>query len=108
MRQLNPRELNDLLTTLPPDEQPLLLDVREPWEFAICHIEGARLLPMRQIPSALDQFDKHVPVVVICHHGIRSEHVALYLEYRGFTAVHNLRGGVDGWARDVDPQMATY
>jgi rhodanese-related sulfurtransferase len=108
MQQLNPRELADLLGRAEQDSRPILLDVREPWEFDICRLDGSRLIPMRQIPASLGQLETDQPVVVICHHGIRSQQVALYLEHQGFSQVYNLRGGVDGWARDVDPAMATY
>ena len=106
MDQITPRQLDDWLKTLEPT--PQLLDVREPWEFAICRIQGAELLPMRQIPTSMDQIARDRPVVVICHHGIRSQQVALYLEHQGFTEVMNLNGGVARWARDVDPMMPTY
>jgi rhodanese-related sulfurtransferase len=86
----------------------MLLDVREPWELEICRIEGAERIPMRRIPASLHQLEPDRPVVVICHHGIRSQQVALYLERQGFSQVYNLQGGVDGWARDVDPTMPTY
>ncbi|MGB5835102.1 MAG: rhodanese-like domain-containing protein [Thiohalocapsa sp.] len=108
MKDLNPLELVDLLRQSTQVDQPLLLDVREPWEFGICHIDGSRLVPMRQISAALTEFEIDQPLVVICHHGIRSLQVAQYLEHQGFSQVYNLRGGVDGWARDVDPAMATY
>jgi rhodanese-related sulfurtransferase len=107
MQQITPRELDALLRQSGEDA-PLLLDVREPWEFGICRIEGAKLVPMRQIPSSLSQLDTERPTVVICHHGIRSQQVALYLEHNGFSRVINLRGGVAGWAQDVDPSMPTY
>lgn len=89
-------------------EPPLLLDVREPWEFQICHIDGSQLVPMGQIPAALNALDRDRETVVICHHGIRSRQVARYLEYQGFSRVINLAGGVDAWARDVDHAMAVY
>jgi rhodanese-related sulfurtransferase len=104
--QITPRELRDRL--LGDDASPLLLDVREPWEYGICHIDGSRLLPMRTVVSALDELDPDRELVVICHHGIRSQQVALYLQHQGFQRVANLRGGVDAWARDIDPDMATY
>jgi rhodanese-related sulfurtransferase len=63
---------------------------------------------MRQIPAAAHDLDPAQETVVICHHGIRSRQVAYYLERMGFTDVVNLDGGVDAWARDVDPHMATY
>jgi rhodanese-related sulfurtransferase len=87
---------------------PLLLDVREPWEHQICHIAGSRLLPMRTLPAQLDQLERDTPVVCICHHGARSAHVAMWLARQGFADVYNLSGGVDAWARQVDPKMATY
>ncbi len=108
MQQLTPPQLDELLSNTTQDERPLLLDVRELWEFRICHINGSRLLPMRQIPAALTELQPDQPVVVICHHGIRSQQVAQFLEQQGFSQVFNLRGGVDGWAREVDPTMATY
>jgi rhodanese-related sulfurtransferase len=106
MDQITPRQLDDWLKTS--DSTPQLLDVREPWEYAICRIQGAELLPMRQIPTSMEQIARDRPVVVICHHGIRSQQVALYLEHQGFAEVMNLNGGVARWARDVDPTMPTY
>jgi rhodanese-related sulfurtransferase len=90
------------------EEPPLLLDVREPWEFAICHIQGSDLLPMGQLVAGIDRLDPRRETVVICHHGIRSQQVAIYLERRGFERVINLSGGVDAWARRIDPAMPTY
>lgn len=106
MRELNAADLRDYLAAT--TNNPLLLDVREPWEFRICQIEGSQLIPMGQIPAALNALDPERETVVICHHGIRSRQVAMYLDYQGFSAVINLAGGVDAWARDVDRQMATY
>jgi rhodanese-related sulfurtransferase len=87
---------------------PRLLDVREPWEHGICHIAGSRLLPIRSLPAQLDLREADDPVVCICHHGIRSAHVAMWLARQGFADVYNLSGGVDAWARQVDLKMATY
>ena len=106
MRELNAAELRDYLATS--TTKPLLLDVREPWEFRICQIEGSQLIPMGQIPAALKALDPGRETVVICHHGIRSRAVALYLESKGFTNVINLNGGLDAWARDTDRQMPSY
>jgi rhodanese-related sulfurtransferase len=104
MRNLGPSELAEHLA----DNQPVLLDVREPWEYAICHIEGSRLMPMAQVPANLDEFDYGQEIVVICHHGIRSRQVAMYMEHMGFHNVVNLLRGIDGWAREVDREMAVY
>jgi len=108
MRDLRPAELNDYLAAA--EQTPLLLDVREPWEFAICHIANSELVPMAQVPAAAaaGRLPKDRDIVVICHHGIRSRQVAMFLEYQGFERVINLFGGVDAWARDVDRTMAVY
>lgn len=88
--------------------RPVLLDVREPWEQAICRIDGSELMPMREIPQRFDSIDPAQPVVCICHHGHRSAHVAMFLNRQGYGDVYNLTGGVDAWARQVDRAMATY
>ena len=106
MREFSALELRDYLASA--DPAPLLLDVREPWEFRICQIEGSQLVPMGQLPASLKALDPARETVVICHHGIRSRQVAMYLDYQGFDRVINLAGGVDAWARDVDHRMATY
>lgn len=106
VREFSPIELRDHLANTEAD--PLLLDVREPWEYRICRIEGSQLVPMGQIPASLDALDPDRETVVICHHGIRSRQVARYLEYQGFRQLINLNGGVEAWARDVDLHMATY
>lgn len=89
-------------------EKPLLLDVREPWEFERARIEGARLVPMREVPSRVGEIDASKPVVAICHHGGRSMQVAVFLEKAGYKNVHNLVGGVDAWSRTVDPSVPVY
>lgn len=106
MREFSATQLRHYLATT--DRRPLLLDVREPWEFRICRIDGSQLIPMGQIPAAMQALDPAQETVVICHHGIRSRQVGMYLDYQGFANVINLTGGVDAWARDVDRQMATY
>lgn len=89
-------------------EQPVLLDVREPWEFQTCHIDGALAMPMDTIPVNLSELNPEQPIVCICHHGIRSMQVALFLEQYGFTQVSNLTGGLHAWAEQVDGTMPTY
>ena len=106
MRRFSALELKQYLEKA--DTSPLLLDVREPWEYQVCRIPNTQLLPMRQVPMAVDSLDRNRETVVICHHGVRSFAVARFLEQAGFTNVVNLDGGVAGWARDVDPSMPTY
>ena len=87
---------------------PVLLDVLEPWEFAVCSIPGAISLPLSHLPSRLETLDDEAETVAICHHGMRSLQAALFLEQAGFRRMFNLQGGVDAWARMVDVAMATY
>ena len=107
MKQLTPLELRAWLddATRP---QPILLDVREGWEIAYCQIDGSSWIPMREVQQRCDELDPAAEIVVICHHGVRSYHVANFLEHQGFSHVYNLSSGVDGWARQVDPTMKTY
>jgi rhodanese-related sulfurtransferase len=106
MQEISAKELKERLDG--GEDQALLLDVREPWEFEICHIPGAILIPMGDVEEKLDELDPEREIVVICHHGIRSQQVAYYLEQVGFGNVTNLSGGVAEWAAEVDPAMPTY
>ena len=87
---------------------PLLLDVREPWEFDICHIEGSLNMPMAQVPLHLDELQEADEIVVICHHGIRSRQIIWFMQQEFDQPLINLDGGVDAWAREVDPNMPLY
>lgn len=106
MQLLTARQLQQKLSA--DDPPPVLLDVRESWELDICRIQGSRHVPMGRIPQVLGELDKGVETVVICHHGMRSAQVGQYLERSGFTNIYNLTGGIDAWAREVDPTMAQY
>ncbi len=92
--------------------QPLLLDVREPWEVALAsiHLDGAptQNLPMGQIPQRLGELDPAQPILCICHHGMRSAQVVAFLERAGFESVYNLAGGIDAWSAQVDPSVPRY
>ena len=87
---------------------PLLLDVREPWEFQTCHIAGAQSMPMNTVPERMQELEEDAPIVCICHHGARSMSVAAFLERQGYARVINLTGGVHAWALQVDNAMPTY
>lgn len=106
MRDMRPSELQAHLAAA--EQAPLLLDVREPWEFDICHLPGSRLIPMGQLLQQIHQLDPGRETVVICHHGIRSKLIALQLDRAGFQRVINLAGGVEAWAREVDRDMPVY
>ena len=107
MRQLTARNLNSLLQGAP-EARPLLIDVREPWEFQLASITGSTHLPMGEIPSRIQEINSTHPTVVICHHGVRSLQVVAYLERQGFENLHNLQGGIDAWSREVDPAVPLY
>jgi rhodanese-related sulfurtransferase len=85
-----------------------LLDVREAHELAICEIEGAAHIPMAEIPARLAELPRDVPLVVMCHHGMRSRNVVNFLRRAGFANAVNLDGGIDDWAERVDQAMARY
>ena len=89
-------------------EPPVVLDVREPWEVAQCRIEGSVTVPMAMLPQAIGRLPRDRPIVVVCHHGVRSLHAAAWLARAGFADVHNLRGGIAAWANDVEPSMKRY
>lgn len=88
--------------------RPVVVDVREHWERALCALPGSLHIPMGEIPARLAELPAATDLVVVCHHGVRSRHVAAFLEHNGFTRVYNLSGGVDAWAREIDRAMAVY
>ncbi len=90
------------------EDGPLLLDVRENWEFATCQIPGSVQIPMALVPIRISELDDDREIVCICHHGARSMQVAAFLERNGFTDVTNLTGGIHAWAVQVDGAMPTY
>ncbi|OGI52431.1 MAG: sulfurtransferase [Candidatus Muproteobacteria bacterium RIFCSPHIGHO2_02_FULL_60_13] len=106
MRQLSVRELKERLDKK--SDKLVVLDVREPWERNICALPEAVTIPMREVPARAAELPKDANIVVVCHHGIRSQQVALYLERVGFDKLNNVVGGIDAWAREIDPKMQTY
>ncbi len=86
-----------------------LLDVREPWEFDAANIAGSKLIPMGDIPSrAHQELDPEDHIVVLCHHGVRSMNVTVWLRQQGFENAQSMRGGIDAWSRAVDPKVPLY
>lgn len=104
--QLSVTDARQLLDSAP--QQTVLVDVREPYELEICSIAGARHIPMRQIPHQLDALPRDKHILVLCHSGGRSMRVTEFLRAQGFTAVSNVAGGIDAWAREVDPALRRY
>ena len=101
---ITPQELNERLKA---GNRPELLDVREPWEFDLARIEGARLIPLSDLPDRVTELDPAAETVVICHHGSRSAYATRALGQAGFRKVLNLEGGLDAYA-DVDESVPKY
>lgn len=105
MQDIGPLALHELLQGPAP---PALVDVRESWEYEHASIDGSVHVPMAQIPTRHAELPKDRPLVVVCHHGVRSRQVALFLEHLGFQEVYNLAGGIHAWSCEVDPAVPMY
>jgi len=102
---IQPEELKSLLDG---GAKPVLLDVRQPEEVKAASIAGSIGIPMNDVAYRLDELDPNAEIVVYCHHGMRSQQVAMLLQMRGFKNVKNLAGGIDAWAIAVDPKVPRY
>jgi rhodanese-related sulfurtransferase len=107
IRELEPRELDAWLHD-DQREQPLIVDVRESWEFDLCRIEPSLLVPLAALPAAVATLPLDRDLVVVCHRGVRSLHAAAWLMSAGFGRVQHLRGGIAAWGDEVDAQMKRY
>ncbi|HZD47641.1 MAG TPA: rhodanese-like domain-containing protein [Silvibacterium sp.] len=106
--EITTQELGRLLSS-DGSERHILLDVREPWEHAAAHIKGSTLMPMGDIPSrAFQELDPEAHIIAICHHGVRSMNVAVWLRNQGFENAQSLRGGIDAWSAEIDPAVPRY
>ena len=85
-----------------------LVDVRQGWEHNICQISGSKLIPLDELPRRLDELPADQPLVMVCHHGMRSFHATLWLRQNGFPRAINLAGGIDAWAQKIDETLARY
>lgn len=98
----------ELAAELRGDNPPVLLDVREPWEAELVSIPGSVLIPLGELPNRTGELDTDRPLVVYCHHGMRSDRALQFLERLEFANVRHLTGGIDAWAVKVDPQAPRY
>jgi rhodanese-related sulfurtransferase len=105
MSEITPHALKARLASA---DRPLLLDVRQDWETRLCRLENAVHIPIEEIELRVDELSRDDEIVVYCHQGVRSAAVAEYLRSLGFARVQNLSGGLDAWARTVDPAMRRY
>jgi rhodanese-related sulfurtransferase len=101
--------VDQLKALLASDDPPILLDVREQWEFDTAHIANAILMPMGDVPSrAHQELDEEEHVVVLCHHGARSLSVTAWLRNQGYDKAQSVAGGIDAWSRAIDPTVPLY
>ena len=108
--QVRPADWNDWLQAQP--ARPLVLDVREPWELHTASVTPREFdllaVPMNEVPARLAELPADRPIACLCHHGMRSQRVALFLAQRGNTGVVNIAGGIDAWSREHDSSVPVY
>lgn len=104
MRNLSTAELKTLLD----DHSVVLLDVRQAEELEIAQLPGAQHIPLNELPSRINELNPEQAIVVLCHHGVRSEMAGRLLERNGFASVAHLTGGIDAWSEQIDPTLARY
>jgi rhodanese-related sulfurtransferase len=108
--QVRPSELDDWFQAQ--GGRPLVLDVREPWEVQVASVLPGDfdlvILPMQQIPGRLAELPQDRPIAILCHHGNRSQRVAMFLAQQGYTDVANIAGGIEAWSRERDPAVPRY
>lgn len=102
---ITPKELK---TRLDKGDKLVLIDVREPWEFALAKLDGSVLIPLATLPQSLDKLDRQAEIIAYCHHGMRSADATGFLVQQGFPNVKNLIGGIDAWSAQVDPSVPRY
>ena len=103
--QIAPTELKRLLDG---GAKPVLLDVREPEEWEINRLPGAKLIPLGALPDRVSELDSADDIVAYCHTGVRSNRATQFLRQMGFAKVKNLAGGIDAWSDEVDPEVPKY
>jgi rhodanese-related sulfurtransferase len=103
--EISPNDAAQLLR----ENSARLIDVREPWEFALTRIDGSVPIPMGEVPERAGQELRHDErLVIVCHHGVRSMNVAVWLRRQGFEQAQSMRGGIDAWSRQIDPIVPVY
>lgn len=112
MQQVAVRDVKALIESFEAGSQPVLLDVREPWEVQLASLQlpGVRTvhIPMREVPQRLHELDASQPILALCHHGMRSLQVVAFLQREGFECLYNVAGGIAAWSHEVDASVPTY
>ena len=110
--QVTPSDLPTWLQDAAASGRPVVLDVREPWEVQTASIKpdgfDVIAIPMNEIPARLGELDADRPVACLCHHGARSQRVAMFLAQQGFAKLANISGGIDAWSQQRDPSVPRY
>ena len=108
MNEIPRIDVEELHERLERGDRFVVLDVREPGEWRLCRIEGSLHMPLSRLARRVEEIPKERDVVIVCHHGVRSRLVAERLRALGYDRVFDLRGGIDAWARRIDPEMRRY
>ena len=103
--EITPREVKERIDR---GEKFLFVDVREKWEFETSRIDGAALVPLREVPENLARFEGANEIVLFCHHGIRSLDAAAWLRSQGVAGAQSMAGGIDRWSAEIDPKVPRY
>src|SRR4029077_2586434 len=103
--EITPREVKERIDR---GENLLVVDVREKWEFETSRIEGAALVPLREVPENLPRFEDAEEIVLFCHHGMRSLDAAAWLRSQGVEGARSMTGGIDRWSAEIDPEVPRY
>ena len=103
--QITAKEVSERITR---GEKMLLVDVREPWEYDLCRISGAKLIPLGTLPSSMNALLDADNVICYCNHGMRSLDAAVWLRQQGVENAKSMAGGIDRWSVEVDPQVPRY
>ena len=105
VKEISSHELQSLLTC---EHDYMLVDVRQPWEFNICHLPNSINIPLGELHTTPLNLPEDKNIFTICHHGVRSKQAAILLEQQGYLNVISLQGGIDAWAREINPTMERY
>jgi rhodanese-related sulfurtransferase len=105
INQWTPQQLQQNLNE---NQELVLLDVREQHEYDYAHIDGSVFIPLGQLPKRFQELEAEKDIVVICHHGMRSQQACLFLQQAGFERLYNLKGGIDAWSLVCDPLVPRY
>lgn len=103
--EIGPREVQQMRSR---GDKFILVDVREPWEHDAARIEGSVLIPLREVPGCVARLAAAEPVVLYCHHGIRSLDAAAWLRSQGIASARSMAGGIERWAAEIDPNVPRY